>query len=148
MTIAINTDYTVANSTITDFYYSKELTPVGYPQWFTFAPTYTGYSVVPTGPHRFKLDGRCMTVVYSAGGGTSNSTSKSATLPVTAVTISGMGWQGCLGITINNGSLATTPGTWDVGSASTSVTFYINNSRASWTASGSCQVNGIVEYEV
>lgn len=41
LTIAVNTDYTVANAAITDNYFSHEATPIGYPHWFNVAaPTY------------------------------------------------------------------------------------------------------------
>jgi len=42
LTIAVNTDFTVATPTaITDNYYSHQISPIGYPQWFNFVPTFT-----------------------------------------------------------------------------------------------------------
>jgi len=41
LTILVNTDYTIANAAITDFYYSHEVNPIGYPHWFNCAaPTF------------------------------------------------------------------------------------------------------------
>lgn len=39
LTIAVNTDYTVANATITSPYYSHEANPLGYPAQFNFTTT-------------------------------------------------------------------------------------------------------------
>lgn len=41
LTIAVNTDYTVANAAITANYYSHQANPVGYPQFFNWTPSYT-----------------------------------------------------------------------------------------------------------
>lgn len=45
VTIAVNTDYTIANSTIYKPYYSYASNPVGYPDWFNFTPAWTGITV-------------------------------------------------------------------------------------------------------
>jgi hypothetical protein len=42
LTIAVNTDYTVANATITNNYYSHQSSPIGFPAYFNFSPTWTG----------------------------------------------------------------------------------------------------------
>lgn len=41
LTIAVNTDYVVANAAITLNYYSHEASPIGYPTWFNFNPSIT-----------------------------------------------------------------------------------------------------------
>lgn len=41
VTIAINSDYTIANSSITNNYYSYQVSPQGYPTWFNFSTTLT-----------------------------------------------------------------------------------------------------------
>lgn len=43
--IAVNTDYTIANAAITDNAYSYVENPVGWPDWFTFSPTWTNVTV-------------------------------------------------------------------------------------------------------
>lgn len=40
LTIAVNTDYTVANAAITANYYSHQANPLGYPTWFTYTPNF------------------------------------------------------------------------------------------------------------
>lgn len=45
VTIAVNTDYTIANATITDNYYSYVIKPLGYPPYFNFTASITN----PTG---------------------------------------------------------------------------------------------------
>jgi hypothetical protein len=39
LTIAVNTDYVVANAAISAIYYSHQANPLGYPHWFNFTPT-------------------------------------------------------------------------------------------------------------
>lgn len=39
VTIAVNTDYTIANAAITDNAYSYQVNPLGYPGWFNWTPT-------------------------------------------------------------------------------------------------------------
>ena len=41
LTVAVNTDYTVANSAITDMYYSHEASPLNFPGFFNWTPTIT-----------------------------------------------------------------------------------------------------------
>lgn len=45
ITVNGGSDYTVANSAISGIYYSKATTPLGFPQWFTYTPTYTNFSL-------------------------------------------------------------------------------------------------------
>jgi len=46
LTIAVNTDHTVANAAITLNYYSHELNPIGYPTMFNYTPTLTGAAIL------------------------------------------------------------------------------------------------------
>lgn len=64
LTVAINTDYVVANAAISANFYSHQINPLGYPDWFVYAPTING----PTGTvgtfavdrafYQFRVDGR------------------------------------------------------------------------------------------
>lgn len=45
LTIAVNTDYTVANAAITDIYYSHQVNPIGYPATFNYTPTLTNITL-------------------------------------------------------------------------------------------------------
>ena len=40
LTVTGGSDYTVANDTVTDNYYSHQTSPIGFPQTFTFVPTW------------------------------------------------------------------------------------------------------------
>lgn len=79
---------TIANSDITDFYYSKVQTPVGFPDWFTNEPVISGDTITITvttwNTKRFKLEGRMVTyivaVLYSTSG--SDSAGIYITLPI------------------------------------------------------------------
>lgn len=46
LTIAVNTDYTVANAAISANYYSHQVSPIGYPSSFAYTPTWTADSGV------------------------------------------------------------------------------------------------------
>ena len=50
LTILVNTDYVLANETITNTRYSHELNPVGFPDWFTCAaPTWSMINSIDDG---------------------------------------------------------------------------------------------------
>lgn len=97
LTIAVNTDYTVANAAISAIYVSREASPFGYPTWFNFSPAVTWVGgTLPTNPSgtkaMFAIQGTMLTfsvyIGYTAG---TNNTSVSMTLPVGA---SGSYWAG------------------------------------------------------
>lgn len=87
LTIAVNTDYTVADAAISNNCYSHEVSPVGYPGWFAYTPTFTGWSSDPTGMSNFYIIGTQCTVVIQCIGGTSNSATTNFTLPVASANI-------------------------------------------------------------
>lgn len=76
LTIAVNTDYTVANAAITLNYYSHQLSPLGYPTWFTFTPTETSGSGLSGGTRvgKFKIDGSSATGLVLVDGRTQTGT--------------------------------------------------------------------------
>lgn len=45
VTIAVNTDFTIANAAITANYYSYAANPQGYPGYFNYTPTYTAFTL-------------------------------------------------------------------------------------------------------
>lgn len=139
VTIIATSDYTLANAAITAPFFSNAATPVGFPTWFNYAPTYTGFSAVPTGSFaQYRCVGSEITVAHRQTTlGTSNSTSYTITAPVTAATVSGAVWSVTLGSTIDNSSQVTTAGQASIGSAGTTFTMYkTQGTAASWTASG------------
>lgn len=81
VTIAINTDYTIANATITDNYYSYQISPQGYPDWFAYTPTGPTNTTL-TG--RYRVNGHtCHAMIKGAVTGTPSFASM-PTLPIQA----------------------------------------------------------------
>jgi hypothetical protein len=69
------TDYSVPNAAITNNYYSKQSSPLGFPQWFNYTPTYSAvspmtYTSASTTVAKFSLIGKVMHVRVSATGTT------------------------------------------------------------------------------
>lgn len=78
-------DYTVSNDPITSAYFSRDLSPVGFPSSFNFSTTYTGFSGLPTQIRRFSITGRRVRIdVSTTGAGTSNSADYHMTSPITS----------------------------------------------------------------
>lgn len=146
VTIAVNSDYTIANATITANYYSYESSPQGYPQWFAYTTTWGGFSADPTGTFRFSINGKTCTVAHrDAGAGTSNSTGFTFTLPVASEsTITNAVVVFVQDNTVN----ATTPGHLTFGAGSTTVTVRKTFPAGGWTNSGGKDVFcGTFSYE-
>lgn len=150
VTLAANTDYAIANDTLTAPRYSYMQCPQGYPQWYEYTPTHTGYSSDPTGEYRFKIDGDTVMVnVAMAANGTSDSTSTAISLPVTSLSLADNEYFGSCAQTVDNGSNQTTPGSWRVQSNASVALFYLNASPSSnWTASGGKRVRCQIVYRI
>lgn len=89
LTIAVNTDYTVANEAISLNYYSHQASPVGYPQWFNYVPILSqgaSTDIAKTVTFaKYNLVGRVVTtkvVLMATGTGTAGSNIM-ITLPIT-----------------------------------------------------------------
>ena len=81
VTITGGTDYTLANAAITSPFYSYQLSPQGWPAWFTYAGAATGFSALATAVYKFQVQARqCM--VYMGISGTSNATTFTVTAPI------------------------------------------------------------------
>lgn len=147
VTVTGGTDYSLANAAISDNYYSYSVNPQGYPDYFNFTTTYTGFSSNPTGGSvKFAVIGKtCFLQLGSeTGNGTSNSTGKSYTIPIPAsaaiTTIIPI---------IDNGSQAY--GKHATGVSSSSITCYPGVSTANWTASGGCRLwpdGAVINYQI
>lgn len=88
VTVAVNTAYTIANAAITSPYYSYELSPAGYPDYYSFTPTWTNVTVGNgTVVARYNVDGRKVKGQVSLTLGTTSSISGQITIdcPITAV---------------------------------------------------------------
>jgi hypothetical protein len=88
LTMTGSTDYGMTTDTITDNYYSKAVSPVGFPQWFNWVPTLAGLDPAKgTLTAKFSINGRVchftfyfiLTALAGVGGGSS------FTMPVTCV---------------------------------------------------------------
>ena len=138
LTIAVNTDYTVANAAITANYYSHQANPIGYPTTFAYTTTYTGFSANPTGTvTRFSVLGNICTLWGSdSGNGTSNSTNKTFTAPIVSAAsrpTAVFAWMRNNNAQVHSSAL--------LGSASTTVNCYLGPAvGTAWTASGNCRL--------
>lgn len=149
VTITGGSDYSLANATITAPYVSFSAVAYGFPHWFNYTPTYTGFSSAPTnGIIRFCLVGRAVTVIFEPNPGTSNATTFTATLPITATSLAnyimdvGMKAE-------DNGNITTVFGLGEIsGSSQTIITFYKDLTGTAWTASGLKNMRGQFIYEI
>ena len=147
LTLNGGTDYTVANATIGAVYYSNISAP-GFPDWFNYSPTLTGFSSNPTDTvYRFLLTPTTCRVQWRQGtAGTSNSNQFLISTPVTAKTLTNMNWYG-YALGTDNGSSLSTPALAVVRSAATYIQLYKDSLASGWTTSGGKSSAGFIEYE-
>lgn len=80
VTIAVNTDYTIANAAITANFYSYAANPQGYPDWFAYTPTMTAFTA-SSAYGRFSITGKSVTVSAKITSSTTVSNVIAASLP-------------------------------------------------------------------
>lgn len=150
ITITGGSDYTLANATITNPGYSHAESPVGFPQWFNYAPTVTGFSATPTGTiNRFYISGRKVTLsIYQATAGTSNATTFTISLPVTSANPGVAQWESVVTSISDNSSGLTTPGRAYIPNSGTVLTLSKDINGAAWTASGTKRGSVQIFYEI
>jgi len=102
LTVAVNTDYVVANAAISAISYSHQDSPIGFPTYFTYAPTWTADSgVAPaivngtiTGRYNIAANGLCFVeIIVSMGASStygSGGTAYRLDLPVAYANSTGM----------------------------------------------------------
>lgn len=146
LTIAVNTDYTVANAAISANYFSHEANPLGYPGRFTFTVTYTGYSVNPGITGMYSITNNMCTVYYGLSGatGTSNTTGLAYNLPIASaagvvVTCMGRGYDNSAEVANSQGSIQPSSSTF---------TAYKGVSGSTWTPSGGKFWEGFATYYI
>lgn len=90
VTVTGGTDYTLANAAITSPYYSKDATPNGFPDWFSWTPTLSAsgsmtWTSTSVGEARFKMTGKLVSFGIQASGTTGGTASNGLifTLPIT-----------------------------------------------------------------
>lgn len=146
LTIAVNTDYTVANAAISANYFSHQANPLGYPHWFNFSPTWGGFSVSPSnGFIRYNIVGSmCTYIIMPATGGTSNATSLTITAPVAAAKSHySAAWISGTDNAVN----LTTPCHIETIATSATLSAYKTFYQGAWTGSGSKSIYGSISYE-
>jgi hypothetical protein len=106
ITIYVNTDYVLTNTTITNIYFGKGANAVGFPSAFSFASTPTQFSVVPSGAlYQYAIEGGRGYVDWrQPNQGTSNGTGFSIPIPITAMTLTGMSWGNNCWTAVNAGA--------------------------------------------
>jgi len=121
VTIAVNTDHTIANAAITLPFYSYQLSPEGYPGTFNWATTWGGFSANPTGTFKYSIGGNIVSVYFTdASGGTSNATTLTFTVPVAS--LSAASAIPCF--VGDNGANVAQPGHLQLGADSATVSVY------------------------
>ncbi|HLC44174.1 MAG TPA: hypothetical protein VJK08_03570, partial [Patescibacteria group bacterium] len=115
--------------------------------WTDYSATSTivGWSSYTTQQIYYKKVGKMVFASFVLAG-TSNSTSVTFTLPVTAAAAPGS-WGNSLFDTRDNGSVLTTAGRCYILAGGTTVTCNSNGGAGAWTNSGTKQVNGELWYE-
>lgn len=147
--IIVNSDYTIANATISGQSISFVNNPEGWPGWFNYTPTFSGFSANPTGTiSRYYPEVGKMTVEHrEALAGTSNATSFSVSAPVACVSITNGAWQ-TPGMGTDNGTIGATPALVQIASASpTTIACYKDWAATAWTSSGSKRIIFMLQYE-
>jgi hypothetical protein len=135
VTITAGTDYTLANAAITSPLYSYAVNPQGYPGWFSYTPTYTGFSADPSGGEvKFNVAGSVCYLKHTPDDGTSNATGFTLTLPISAVSTSGNSPSQPVRA-LNNSAWGANPGLANLASGST-LSLYRDYSAAAWTNTG------------
>lgn len=148
ITLTGGSSYTLANAAITSPYLSNAATPAGFPQWFTYTETWTGFSTAPSGGTvRFCVNGRQVTyLVYRTTDGTSNSTAWTVSLPIAAVTRANQIWQGP--VRDKSSSYNTVPGIYEITSGATAANLYQDYSKGAFGSGVSGNVLGTLIYEI
>ncbi len=149
LTITGGSDYTLANAAISGIRLSKSATPLDFPRFMNYTPTLTGFSADPTNTvNRFVMDGKKVTAfIRQASTGTSNATTFTITLPITAATITNARWSGHATVTDNSVTQAT-PGYMRVISGGAGISVFKDSAETVWTGSGGKALSvGQVTYE-
>lgn len=142
VTIIVNADYTIANAAISANYWSYSANPRGWPDWFNWTSTRTGYSAAPTDTTtRYRVIGRTVHFnIREVTNGTSNAVTLSMSLPVAALTLTNLLFGGPASLVDNSAAMATY-GRWTIGSAGTTMVFGTTASAADgFTNSGGKRV--------
>src|SRR3990167_481980 len=138
ITLFTNTDYAMAaNPSIGSF--SNQQSPGGYPGWFTYDCTPSGWSGTPTQTiSRFSVDGATLFLTLSVTG-TSNTTTAILYSPNTM--LPGGDIIQPIGYAINNSSVIAGVTQLIARNNNTTIDFYTDMASAGWTASGTKRID-------
>lgn len=118
-------------------------------EWQSYVATPTGFSANPSiFLTRYIVIGNQCTLAFRTNTGTSNATTFSFTLPITAKTITSMIWTSSLQSLTDNSVAATVPGLIQLSSGGTSVSLFTTARGDVWTASGTKGAAGQITYEI
>lgn len=149
VTVTGGTDYTLANAAITSPTYSYEANPQGFPSAFNYTVTWVGVTATFTSVNRFWVSGRTCTIsVLRSTNQTSNATGMTASLPITAATVTNGGWRGIASRVVDNGSASAAMGYAEVISAGTVVNLYPTPQTTNWTAANNKGADFQITYEI
>ena len=127
-------------------------TPTFESDWYTWIPSPTGYSAVPTNVvYRYRIVGKEVTVqVREVTAGTSNATTMTMTAPFTSLTLSNAGWWN-QGQGVDNSVSLTTPIMVQIGSGSGTLSFFKDTSPSgtAWTNTNSKRISFVeLKYQI
>jgi hypothetical protein len=150
VTLITTSAYAMADAAITDRWIARANLPAGWPEWFAYTPTITGFSSAPVGGvYRWRADGRRLEIaIRQVVAGTSNATTFTMTAPATARTVGNMIWRGVCSFA-DNTTTSATYGSLLINSASATINAYTDASIGAWTNSGEKRVIfGTIFYEI
>lgn len=150
LTLNGGSDYSVANSAITDVAISMMEKPLDFPEWFNYTATPTGFSANPTNiVSKFKLSGTtCFLAVNHGTAGTSNATTYTVPLPFTAKTVTNQEWVGSCILGVDNGTNLDDASA-RISSGATSMSYYKDSKFSGWTNTGSKKLQTVnIWYEI
>lgn len=140
LTIAVNTDYTVANAAITANYYSHAMSPVGYPNCFNWTTTGGGGTSITGGGCRYSVTGNVCTLSMQSLDGTSNSTGKTITIPIpTSASLNPIYATGFCFVK-DNGAQQTVVGQIQLSASDSTADVYKTWYQGAWTSSGAFSI--------
>lgn len=140
-----NNDYAMAAATITETYYSYVDTPYGFPDWFAYTPTHTGFSADPTVSARFTVKGKTVILKYDvSGAGTSNATGYTVSAPITSANTNSIFVPG---YGVDN--VTETAVLVKLAANSSTINIYKGTSASgTWTNSGNKYAYFVISYEI
>lgn len=144
VTLIRQSDYVMANHAITAPRYSYAAAPVGFPTWFNYNPTVTGWSVT-NAVYRWTATATAITVqIVQTTPGTSTATAHTMTLPVATANVSNLTPTAAATCVDNGGDII---GFIQATANSTTLNVYAKAVTANNTASGNSAVFGSLTYQ-